>query len=342
MSEDLIKALMERQHIPTEEPTDEIETEEVEVEEEVLNPSTDEVEDPGTETEESESDSEQLEETEEIQIDADVFAAALGLESDDIVIDEDDGNVLVRTKIDGKEATVNLAELRKGYQLESHVTQKSQKLADERRVFEEERQAQLNEIATSLGQVKQLTEFAEQQLLAEFNIDWQALRRDDPAEYSAKAMEFEKKRAAIAQAKQQVATQTQQITEEQVQRIRQDEYTKLIEKLPAWTDPAVAKAEDEQVTNYLVSMGYSPQEIMGVVDHRAILIAREAMMYRNQAEKVAVAKKKVVKVPKVMKPGKGVSKSERESEKAKQTKQRFKKTGSTRDLAAALLARRGS
>lgn len=74
---------------------------------------------------------------------------------------------LYEVKVDGEVKKVPLEELIKGYQLEAHYTQKSQKLAEERKALETERAAlsgvnqkfeQLNEVVTYLTQVNNYVE----------------------------------------------------------------------------------------------------------------------------------------------------------------------------------------
>ncbi|MCG7904399.1 MAG: hypothetical protein JAY60_18480 [Candidatus Thiodiazotropha weberae] len=327
MDEEVLAKIQEAISEPP--PEEEIPNEEVQPEAE-----TEEVEAEKTDQEPEEPESEPEVETEEIQIDADVFASALGLTDDAVVVDDD--GVKIKAKIDGQESAVTLQELLKGYQLEGHVTQKSQKLAEERRAFEQEREAQKQEMATALGQVKQLTDYTEQQLLAEFNIDWKSLRQNDPAEFSAKRQEFQERYAQIQQAKNSVVQQQQQLTEEQMAEVVQRERSRLLDAIPTWSNEEVAQTEREQVTQYLLSKGYAAQELASVIDHRAIAIARDAMLYQMQQGNVDVAKKKVVKVPKVMKPGKAATKTDAVFEKAQANLKRLKKTGSKRDAAAVI------
>lgn len=285
-----------------------------------------------------ESESEPKEETEDIELDADVFASALGLEDSALDI-TDEGEIKFKTKIDGKENAVTLAELLKGYQLEGHVTQKSQKLSEDRRVFEQERDAQMTELKSALGQATELLKLSEEGLIAEYNIDWNALRTENPAEFAAKRQEFQERYTQIQNAKAATQQQQQMLTEQQLTELYQKESVALLDKIPTWSDEKVRNQEWENVETYLQSMGYPKEEIASVLDHRAIAIARDAMLYRQQKDKIDIAKKKVVKKPKVMKPGKGKAPQEEKSEVTKQKLSKLKKTGSTDDLTAVILDR---
>lgn len=99
---------------------------------------------------------------------------------------EDESAELYKVKIDGQEKDVTLDELIKGYQLEAHYTQKSQKLAEEQKAVGEERKIlqnvsqkfeQLGEVVTYLEGVNS---YLENTLPPMPNID---LAKTNPAEY---------------------------------------------------------------------------------------------------------------------------------------------------------------
>lgn len=79
---------------------------------------------------------------------------------------QEDGE-LYEVVVDGKKAQVTLEELKKGYQLEKHYTQKSQKLAEEHEALKAERQVlseinhtftQLNDVVTYLQEANAVLE----------------------------------------------------------------------------------------------------------------------------------------------------------------------------------------
>ncbi|MEW8195223.1 MAG: hypothetical protein AB2793_16040, partial [Candidatus Thiodiazotropha sp.] len=189
--DEILEKIQDAISVPEEPTQEEVqETQEAKESEETEATETDSEESGKPESEESESELE--EETEEIELDADVFASALGLEDNALDI-TDEGEIKFKTKIDGKENAVTLAELLKGYQLEGHVTQKSQKLSEDRRAFEQERDAQMTELKSALGQATELLKLSEEGLIAEYNIDWNTLRTENPAEFAAKRQEFQER-----------------------------------------------------------------------------------------------------------------------------------------------------
>lgn len=58
-----------------------------------------------------------------------------------------------------------------------------------------------------------------------------------------------------------------------------------------------------KLTQYLRVQGFADEDIAGAADHRLIMMARKAMMFDNLATKADVSKKKVIKIPKTLKPG---------------------------------------
>jgi hypothetical protein len=84
--------------------------------------------------------------------------------------------------------------------------------------------------------------------------------------------------------------------------------------------------------------GFEPLIIDAVEDHRLIMLAQDAMKYRQGLKAGAEAVKKVVNLPKLQKPGAQRINAETEAQKAKFETQRIKlrKSGTTSDLAALL------
>ena len=89
------------------------------------------------------------------------------------------------------------------------------------------------------------------------------------------------------------------------------------------------------------SQGFSEQDALGLIDHRAILIARKAMLYDESQVKTKAMKKKLVKVPKILKSGTTKSQDQVDQEKLAQVKKRLRETGSIDDAFKVLQARRG-
>ncbi len=176
----------------------------------------------------------------------------------------------------------------------------------------------------------------QQAKLSEFNeVDWNTLKEEDPYAYMLKKDEYRDAQDRLSNAEQQQQIVQQQQTEQAGQaraHFVQDQYTKLIEALPEWGDKKSTVKSD--VRKYAQDVGFLPQEIEQLADHRSVLILKKAMEFDKIADKIAPKKKKVKKVPKVQKSGRGKVKSEAADEAAKKKRTRLRKTGHQDDAAS--------
>jgi hypothetical protein len=125
-------------------------------------------------------------------------------------------------KVDGEEQEVTLDELRNGYQRQADYTRKSQALAEQRKAYE----ANLQAIQSEREQYSQALEMMAAQQKNELsqyeNIDWKALKEDDPMEYMEKRLEYQDARdqlARVQQEQQRVSEQRRLQVLEQTQKV---------------------------------------------------------------------------------------------------------------------------
>ena len=112
----------------------------------------------------------------------------------------------------------------------------------------------------------------------------------------------------------------------------QQEYSRLVQSLPEWNDSNSTIKKDIQ--EYATSVGFKPEEINQLADHRSVLIIKKAMEYDKLTTKVAPKKKAVKKVPKVQKSGRGNSKEDAATEAIKKKRTRLQKSGKQQDAAS--------
>lgn len=240
-----------------------------------------------------------------------------------------------RVKVNGEERLVTFDELRKGYQLESDYRQKTSKLAEDRKNLEAERThyaEQLKGFIPAL-QIQIQDKFA--------NVNWQELARSDPAQYVALRAEFDQAatRLQLAQVEQQrIEAQTKAQRDADLKERVQQERAKLIEKLPAFGDAEKGKALAGEIKSFLRGQGYTDEEIAGAYDHRALMIAHDAMQYRKAQKAKTEAAKQANTAPKVQKPGNATRVDPKQAALSAAT-ERFGKSGKVDDLAAVLRAR---
>src|SRR5215472_8958044 len=197
----------------------------------------------------------------------------------------------------------------------------------------QERRQYLTVISRVIGQLAQqtATEFADITSVA----DLEKLANDDPVRY----LRWQARRDSLlaAQGEQEAALQREQA--EQGQRYQSylgEQRAKLLEKMPELKDPAKAKAISAESTKYLKAIGFDDQEISNVVDHRLMLVVRDALAYHaGRSAGQTAAEKKVVGIPRVTRPGAASERGERNAQdKAAMTS--IARHGTTDQIAAAM------
>ncbi len=271
------------------------------------------------------------------------LAEALGLSEDDFL-----SSIKTRTKVDGEESEVTLADLTKGYQLEANFTRKNQAFIEEKHEFEKERDEARTKLNTDLEQTGRYFQLAQQQLTHEYNaIDWNALQQSDPAQWSIQRQKFSDRQAQINHTIDQ-ATQTAQAAvdkqkQEQEQKdieFAQKEQELLLAAVPEWQNDAVRAKADVDLSTFLGGMGFTDSDLPTFTDHRFILLARQAMSATQQATQVELAKKKIKKLPKFVKPSARQDKGAAKAKNISSLRNKAIKSGKTTDLQQLLLAKR--
>ncbi len=138
---------------------------------------------------------------------------------------------------------------------------------------------------------------------------WNELAQSDPAKWVLERNLYEQRHAAYQQNMAKLG-QLQALSQAEAQEAQRQHLSKqqeeLLAKLPDWKDESKAKAEKARITAFLKEQGYNDSEVGQLSDHRAVLLARDAMLYREMVSKAQAAAKKVQAAPqKVVKPGVG-------------------------------------
>jgi hypothetical protein len=215
----------------------------------------------------------------------------------------------ITIKVDGKDVTLTpdeMAEHVKNGMRQADYSRKTAEAAEQRKTADAEitqAREQRNQYGAKLGS-----------LLGQANYELNALRAQltdelldaDPHGYMVIQRTAETRQAAINQAQQEL----QQITEQQKTEATEaqrhhlaHQQELLLAKLPEWKDPAKAKAEVAQLTEYLMTQGLTREEAE-FTDHREVLLARKAMLYDGLMERARGAVQKVSSAPpKVERPG---------------------------------------
>ena len=293
-----------------EEQTEEVEeVEETEVEEET---------EPEVETTEAEVEEETEEESE--------------VEEEEVVEEEQTFTI----KAAGEEKEVTLDELKKSYQLGSDYTKKTQEVAEQRKVIEQEAKAiiEARQVRDNYAQKLQAVE----QFLIGSNDSQEnlaAMKENDPIGYAVKVAEMTEKKEqlqAVQAEQQRIAQEQNAVRADEMQKFVSNEAQKLAESLPEFSDKAKGEQIRNEIRNYGKKVGFTDEELSQVYDSRHVLVLHKAAQYDKLMAGKAGVKKKVAKAPKMVKSGAKVKQTVTDTQK-KQMK-RLQQTGDARDAAA--------
>ena len=112
-----------------------------------------------------------------------------------------------------------------------------------------------------------------------------------------------------------------------------------VDAIPELQDEGRAQALLAGLRDYLGSVGFNAAELDGISDHRLMLVARDAMLYRQMlAKQRSAAAKKLAEAPRVMNPKRSDARSA-ETETLRSLRKRAQETGKLRDNADYVLAK---
>lgn len=262
-------------------------------------------------------------------------------EADEETDDSDDDPPTYKVKVDGEEIEVTLEEALAGYQRQSAFTKRTQQLAEERKALREQeaevaqtRQEYLNR----LNVVKAVLEGTANEP------NWEQLKKDDPARYAELRLAWQERKDQIASVEAEIerARAEQQAAFERMrEEVLAAEAEKLEAAIPEWAaDPDTAASEKQKIANFAIqTYGFTNDDLGNVVDHRLVLLLRDAMRFHDLQTKGKKAKEEVRgkrRQSPTLKPGTQARKS-RKSSKRNPARARLAKTGRVDDAAATLL-----
>jgi hypothetical protein len=250
--------------------------------------------------------------------------------------EEEDQPQVFTVKVDGKEVDVTLEELQKGYSRTQDYTRKTQQIAEVRKQTEAELQevrAEREQYAQLLGALQ-----AQVQQAAQPNIDWDRLYNEDPIEWVRQRevmRENQEKAAAIQSEQQRLAQLSQREQLQQREALLAQEQEALVAAIPEWKDAKKAQAEKAMLVQFGQKIGFTPDDLKNVVDHRAVVMLRKAALYDQMMSKRGQIKPVTNNGPRPAKPGAAGRVSS--NTEAMRTQQRLAKTGRVDDAANAIL-----
>ena len=237
-------------------------------------------------------------------------------------------------KVDGKEVSVTLDELQKGYSRTQDYTRKTQQIAEVRKQVEQETyavRAEREQYAQLLGALQAQLQSSEPQ------IDLERLYHEDPIEWvrQKEVMRERQEKLGAIQSEQQRLSQVAQYEQQRAMEAQlASQQEALLAALPDWKDPKKAKAEKALVIESAKAAGFTDEDLKSVYDHRLVLLLRKAALFDQMVSKRQGIKPVVNNGPRPAKPGAaGRVSTTTESTRAKQ---RLAKTGRIDDAASAI------
>ena len=240
-----------------------------------------------------------------------------------------------RVKVDNEELEVDLDELIKGYSRTSDYTKKTQSLAEQRKAVEAER-TKIEEAAKLRDTYAQRLQVIEQMLSAQPEEDLTALKDSDPVGYAIKVaekMEREKQLAAVRAERESVQARAVAEQQERLKSHLASEAERLRNAIPEMADEAKGEVIRKEIRDYAKSVGWSDEELAQVYDHRAVVTLYRAMQFEKLMKSKPAAQKKVNEAPKMIRPGVGNQRVDKDAEVAKKLAKQLKQTGRPRDAA---------
>ena len=237
-------------------------------------------------------------------------------------------------KVDGKEVSVTLDELQKGYSRTQDYTRKTQQIAEVRKQVEQEThavRAEREQYAQLLGALQAQLQSSEPQ------VDLERLYHEDPIEWvrQKEVMRERQEKLGAIQSEQQRLAQVSQYEQQRAMEAQlASQQEALLAALPDWKDPKKAKAEKALVIESAKAAGFTDEDLKSVYDHRLVLLLRKAALFDQMVSKRQGIKPVVNNGPRTAKPGAaGRVSTTTESVRAKQ---RLAKTGRIDDAASAI------
>jgi hypothetical protein len=214
-----------------------------------------------------------------------------------------------------EERDITLDELAKGYMLQADYTRKTQAVSEEKKQIEAKFSQDLTKFQQSaVERINQLQELVLKQAAPELaSVDWVTLSATDPAEYvrlQARQQQLHSTFQALEGQKREISQQREQQIGQQVEQalkhsdelltksIKDFDGTKATELLQRVEKTVGWKPSDIRLAAAAMAQAGMRPETLGQV----LLLAHKAIQYDALTEQKAVALKKVVAAPKVIRP----------------------------------------
>lgn len=251
--------------------------------------------------------------------------------------------------VDRKPGKTTIAELVKNYQIGSAAEHRLEEARAKVQATNKEIEESKGALQTQFAVAAEVIKAAEQLLDIETSeTNWQELRVNDPEQFLLLKDSMGERRKALDTIKRNAAEKFQKAVEDNTKKLEgeratyvQEQNTILLDKMPDWRDGTKLQADMAKLGQYLSKQGFTREDIVGASDHRLILTAFKAMLYDELTSSNKAAGKKLVTVPKVVKPGTPKPQDQISKERIATHQTRLRETGSLDAAVALLQAKRG-
>ena len=189
----------------------------------------------------------------------------------------------------------------------SEILQQKQSLESERQQFHNFAQ-QWNQAAQQVSEEEYAALGAMKAAEAEYQRLAQ-LEQTDPDRFEKEERRLTRQYALAKQAYEESSSKRTQLNQAQFQQAATWHAQQLRQRVPEWKSTETAEKETGEIGEYLVSQGFSPEELMQRIDFRQRIIDRKAWLWDRHQSEIQGAKSKVKKAPRTLAPGKGVQRT---------------------------------
>lgn len=260
-------------------------------------------------------------------------------DEEDVDVDELDIDVTV----DGEEKKVKLKDLKANYSGNGAIEKRLQEASEIRNLAMEQGKKLYTALQIESAKLSKLDEIIAK--VAEPDIDWEELKRTNLPKYLLerdKQREAEIRRNALTKEQERIKAE-----QARLEALAQEQYTmeqakQLVAKIPDFGDPVKAQAKYAALSKAAAVYGYAPEEVGGVLDHRAMLVLNDALKYQELMNKQAKLQKKPAPATTLLRPSasKAVQPVNQQKKLRDALIKKARATGKPDDVAATLLMRK--
>ena len=241
---------------------------------------------------------------------------------------------LHQIKVNGQEIEVSLDELKAGYSRDSDYRQKTHNLGIEKRELDSQRESLRQTYDTRLQELNELIATADATVRQEQGSqDIQMLWEEDPTTAARLDYQMREKNRQL----DDVRAKAREAQTRQYNEFLDTQRELAAQKIPEYSDPNKADQFKINMRNSLRGYGFNDQEIGQLADHRFLMVAKDAMGYKNLKDKKPIVQKKVANAPKVVSSGVAKSSVTSGREQIRNKINRLGKTGHLKDAQSAIM-----